>query len=417
MPGKRSDGGRQPRARRRARRALVVAPVAITAVGVSVQSGAGHPAGAFPQDPHRCEDRTIQYYLHRDWDDYPQAKQWAQEAIGRWNQPLDFDGSQLVEVTSTEGAGEYGTVGWLFNGDEDEYGFSDCPPAIGAWFEINVDHIGDREYVWQVAKHEIGHLMGAEHTGALDSHNSDNPPIMASCWNKSFFNSTNILTQDDYSYMSWLWSSLPERQLTANMGFEQGTSFWGAYRSTLEWQASNGATGPGHVRYKSDVVEEPSGARSYYGRLYQTVNLATGDDTTEQYRLVANYKSESSDHRHFLPFTVLSQQIDYQSDNGNDCDYADGLTDLNDPIPRNPLSPPGTGFGVWMSKSVGSLTTVPPTTWTWVGSSWVPKPYPQVDGMRLQIDTRPVGLQAPPVAGPFPPVAFVHLDNIRIEGT
>lgn len=65
---------------------------------------------------------------------------------------------------------------------------------------------------------------------------------MATCIHLSTFSSVNRLTQDDHAYENWLKSTLPNRQLHANVGFEQGTSFWGRTAGTLTFNANDWTT-------------------------------------------------------------------------------------------------------------------------------------------------------------------------------
>jgi len=391
--------GRSKRgARRQVGRALLALPT-VAAVTV-VDPLSTPPVGALAQDPWKCEDRTIDWYFSSAWDGYPSARGWAREAIGLWNQPLDYNGSTLVDVEekSDSGGGSNTLVNLQYH--EEIYGYSDCPPLVGAFLWLNSDFVGSRDFVRRVAKHEIGHLLGAEHSGAKDSNNGDDPPIMATCLSPSSFHTTNILTQDDYAYLNWLWSSTSNRQITANWGFEQGTSFWGFWNSgssSYGHVTTGGATGPAYVRHKN-VATSVGG--SY---LYQTIELANGDDN-ESYRVVGNYKVESGNAQDTGVSVALLRQNLNHSDSSNGCDYADGLVNLNDPTPDT-YSQYGDNMNGWIMDTSKVLWDVSSTNWTWFGSPWVNPP--SAEGYRLQVL----------VAAHVNSDSWVDFDNVRIEGT
>lgn len=183
---------------------------------------AARPAGAYPQDPNNCNDRTITWHFDSAWNAHPNARGWAREAIGLWNQPRDYNGNQLMVVSESTSSG---VSVQLRHTDPDVYGSSEC--VAGASFWINSQHITSKTFVRKVSRHEMGHLLGMEHTGRYDSTNGDNPPTMSTCVDRSKFLDQNILSQDDAAYANWLHGSLANRQLHANIGFEQGPSYWG----------------------------------------------------------------------------------------------------------------------------------------------------------------------------------------------
>jgi len=166
------------------------------------------------------------------------------------------------------------------------------------------------------------HLAGADHGGKDDSMNGDNPATMATCIDASTFKSNNFIEQDASAYLNWLHSSLANHQLNANVGFEQGTSFWGMVDGSVTAASSGGATGPGWA----DFLPTGTVADSY---MFQTVRLWTGNDSSVSVRAVINAAS---------PATVVTTHVNAaiawkdlkQSSSGNGCDYRPGVVNPND---------------------------------------------------------------------------------------
>lgn len=356
-------------------------PLAVVVASLS----AAAPAQAYPQEPNNCNDGSITYSFNSSWNNYSTAKGWARSAIGLWNRPLDYDGTKLETVTE---ASSGGVDVQLKDAASNDYGSSECTFGASLW--INKDYVGSQTFVWQVSRHEMGHLLGAHHTGSQDSRNGDNPPTMATCIDRSTFNSSNLLSQDDQAYMNWLHGSLGNRQLHANIGYEQGFGLWGSSGGTVEWQSTGGATGPGRIRHKTP------GFGTY---VYQTINLAVGDDGGNQsYRTVINYKVASGIGG-TIEGEMFRQNISYPGDNS--CSYSDGLQNLN--------SPSYSSSGYVDVATTGPIGLSGKTSWTLGSSVW--EYPPAADGYRLQMR---VYSHAKDSAGTS---QWVYLDNVRGEGT
>lgn len=274
------------------------------------------PANAYPQETNNCNDRTLHWgFSGSGWTD--SKKTWVRDGINQLDNALDYNGNRLISLT------EDGGIQVKIRNDvplSEGAGSSEC--TLGASLWVNGQPNTSRFY-WKVGRHEMFHLAGAEHAGDQDSMNGDNPPTMVTCIDQSNFRTVNGLSQDDSAYLNWLWSSLDYRQLHANIGFEQGSSYWGVANGSLSISSSGGATGPSYARFTASGDE----TNSY---IYQTVRLWTGDDLNE-YRAKINARSPGP----AGSYTTYARTGLYRrtlTENGdNSCDYADGLHNLNGP--------------------------------------------------------------------------------------
>lgn len=358
----------------------------VVAIGAVFVAGDLPSAGAYPQHPNNCNDSSMTWKFRGSlWNQ--QKKGWARSAINRIDDPLSYNGTKLVTVT--EQSGSVDVLVKARNRDLNSFGGAECNGQATIW--VNSQYT-DPKFYWKVTRHEMMHLAGAEHAGNEDSMNGDNIPTMATCVGVSSFRTVNEMSQDDAAYLNWLHNALDNRQLHANMGFEQGFSYWGKINGTATIVNSGGATGPGHVSFLASGTVNSS-------YIYQTVRLWTGDDN-ESYRAKINAKTSNSG-----PFstgqvrTAMYRKTMTENSGSNSCSYADDVDNANNPTV--------TGGYVYLAGTAVSSTS---TSWLPKTSGWT-NPATE-DGYQLQIRSYAKGTQAS--TGINIPVL---LDNVRGEGT
>lgn len=371
-------------ARRRARVALSLAVMTGAADGSLYTSTESSAAPAYPQDPNNCNDSSIMWRFETNsgWTkNGVDRRPWVRAAINTLDDARDYNGSPLVSVT------EHASIGvevQVKDKPMNQYGSAEC--VSGASFWVNGNYTSSKFY-WHVARHEMMHLMGAEHGGNIDSKNGDNPPTMMTCKDWSTFRSVNTLAQDDAAYLNWLHSGRDYRQLHANYGWEQGTSYWGKTAGALSYKSSGGSLGPGYAAWQA-----PTG-NDY---LYQTVAVHTGDDN-ESYRAITAAKSLSPDYKTAVRPALYRRNIAHQS--SNSCEYADGVGNPND-------------YSVtsgWVLVAQPSSTVVG-TGWTGVQSAFSNP----ANAMGYEMQVRIYGVAVPNSGGA---TGYIGIDNSRGDGT
>ncbi len=326
------------------------------------------PSGAYayPESTNGCDDSTPVWHFANwysvPWDSTKES--WVKDAFASLQDELSYNGTKLVTLTQQSGSGIAVSLRDVpINQSGAQYGLSDCPwlgtPQI--WLNSNAS---TSPFYYQVARHEMFHEAGADHGGNKDSHDGRNPPTMATCINYSDFRTNNSLDEDAAGYLNYLHDSLAYNQLTANIGFERGTTYWGAVNGTLFEYSSGGATGPGHIGFKAS-----SDVWSSY--VYQTMSFWVGLLDNGLFRAKINAEAPKTG-RTTETFTRLYTRAMTQSSGSNGCDYPNGINNPNDP----------TVASGWILE-VGTGTTFVGTTWTAIASDWVYLPV--ADGQQVQV--------------------------------
>jgi hypothetical protein len=322
----------------------------------------------------------------RNWDTMAVWKRQAvADGIEMDDKPLDYDAEQLVTIE--EGLPLQVAVIWIetpgFIGD------SNCSyPRM----RIGAAEPDTEESLWNIARHEMGHLIGAGHAGQYDSMNGDNPPTMATCLT---YRHSNFLEQDAQANWAWLRSSLDNRQLNANVGFEQGTKFWGRNDTSVEITefTTGGNVGPSYVGWH---------ATSNADYLYQTVRILNGT-VDDEYRARVVARSPGSMYETFVRVRIYRRSLDLPYHPGTpdpNCPWDNGIDDANG-------TPDPGGYVLMTGNSIQGTFT----SWTGLNTAdpeWENPPSAEAYdfqirayGTALNVSTRNYGK--------------VHFDNFRGE--
>lgn len=265
------------------------------------------PAVAFPNDV------MAGCHWYRNIDEFRFVGTWPSSArtavrtgILQWNGALDYTGQPLVTVREdsvpapTEvsradmGPGILGRANCVFNtvqiSSRSEYQSSALLTTIG--------------------RHEFGHILALHHTGKSDSFNGDNPPTMATCLTLDEFESATNKSQDDIGSLTFSHSHIEDSPMMANFGLEQGFSYFGKTAGTVTYLTADGATGPGHVRFK------PTNPGTDY--VYQT--MAWADAPSKRLVGVINHKTNTLTDDGTVKVELWARSVTYGT--SSSCDLA-----------------------------------------------------------------------------------------------
>lgn len=112
----------------------------------------------------------------------------------------------------------------------------------------------------KLLQHEIGHGFGFDHTGDDDSHEGATP-IMSTCIGGFDNQSTKKIAQDDFQMGHYEHGTLNPESMTANVGFNRGTTYYAKTGGTSWFTGSGGVywkptTSGGGYFYQTSSVSE-----------------------------------------------------------------------------------------------------------------------------------------------------------------
>jgi hypothetical protein len=215
----------------------------------------------------------------------PERKQIVGAALGQWEASDDWDGGKVIDMVETTGTDWDIRVRWVDTpGGTSAYGFGNCEePGVSPQRVVDLNNDlqdGSSELLTQVARHEMGHVLGLRHTGRYDDFTygwAEQPGTIATmtCYNADW-TSYYFYGQDDAGQLSHRLDGLSPKPIHPNGSFENASplEYWGKTGGTWSALSSGSADGTWHVRWKSDNNNQ---------YLYLTENFAIGGDIYATY--------------------------------------------------------------------------------------------------------------------------------------
>ena len=364
-------------------------------------------AYAYAQEVNGCNDSTIDY-------SFGAFNSWALD----WNSPFADSGARRTDVENSFNQLR-GHKGWSSSADIVEltrrsdqniswtwielnptpppgiYGHAECTwPNASIWISTVLPQAGR----YQVAQHEMLHLLGAEHGGRYDSVGDGlQPSRMTTKVDKATYRSSIDVDLDSVALLNWLFEPTAQRQLHANMGFEENTRFWQQNGTSFKWHNSGGHNSLSYMGSVSNTLNN---------QIWQRIRIITGDDD-QQYRAAVSARSLNSSWKTYAQARLTAQSVTFPvlANPYSPDDYVDGMhtRDLN-----REYSATGAQKGLLVTISDTGPTVVG-TTWTPLVGDWYnPATYNGFEmtiyGMTSATDSNGAAVEA-------------GLDNLMGEGT
>lgn len=333
---------------------------------------------------HGCSDTTLSWRF--DGSNWTGAREnYVKAAFDGIETALDYDGTQLVSLTENESPAPDRINVQIVDLGEDLLGWAQCPGGGQTKLQFGLSYVGQgASFFYQVARHEMLHLIGLDHGGQNDSMDGRNPASMATCTGPGNFRDTADLDRDAEVGLNWRYSSLSDRQVSANIGFENGTNEWGGTNGSLASYTGGSFSGDKLILFAAEGDSSDSYVR-------QTVRIWTGWDTYAEFRPYLRARAHQSGPSTNVRASLYRKGMWDGSNPG--CTYRLGLQNVNDVTLASTL---------YILVSQSDLTSVG-TSWTAVSGEWADPP--TFDGYELQL--RAYGNSA----GDY----SVRFDNVRVD--
>jgi len=198
------------------------------------------------------------------------------------------------------------------------------------------------------------HAAHLGHGGRDDDEDGTFPATMSTCNSSTMnrmYNSINALPADDAAALNWQHNLMSKRQITANVGFEEGEAYWTEMNMAATTISSGGNGGPKFM----NMFALSSPQLSYISqdvRIWHGRNLAPGTFRSKMHIKEVNASNTTTVRTQVL----LKRMID--SGTNNTCDYLLNL--------RNPNNEQVSGG--WVVVSASALADVQATGWKLVNS-------------------------------------------------
>jgi len=286
------------RQRRRLRRTALALCLALSLQIVPVDTGA-IPAINYPSN---CA-KTVRYeFTGNGWTQH--RKDIVADAIDDWEDARDKHDTPWIVITDT-GPTEI-EISWeavpgvVEPGDPIPDGAGSCD---GGYLQLRDTFMNDDAKIQKIARHEMGHVLGLDHTGDTDSHDS-HPEAIGVCPVPTY---GDRLSQDDAGQLAHENGYFDPPSISANLGFELGTDYWTEQDTSLFTTITDPKFGALSLAFK----KQESGTSAL---IYQTMNNAGSASMKVDTKL--HYKKQGiSEVDGSLFLQLLSREVEYNTTN------------------------------------------------------------------------------------------------------